>query len=47
MQPLNFPAQEAHQEDAGYYTGKLIEEAGLKGFRIGGRRFPKHAASLL
>ncbi len=36
-QPLNLPsAGSAFKRPAGYYAAKLIEDAGLKGYRIGG-----------
>lgn len=49
MQPLNYPsAGSTFRRTPGYYTGKLIEEAGLKGFRIGGAQVSeKHAGFIV
>ncbi len=44
-QPLEYPnAGSMYKRPPGTYAGKLIEEAGLKGFRLGGAAIsPKHA----
>jgi UDP-N-acetylmuramate dehydrogenase len=48
-QPLNFPScGSVFKRPAGYYAGALIEEAGLKGERIGDALIsPKHAGFIL
>ena len=48
-QPLNFPsAGSMFKRPTGYYTGALIEQAGLKGFSIGGAQVSeKHAGFVI
>ena len=48
-QPLNFPsAGSMFKRPEGYYTGALIEQAGLKGFSIGGAQVSeKHAGFVI
>jgi UDP-N-acetylmuramate dehydrogenase len=48
-QPLEMPsAGSVFRRPAGYYVGPLIEQAGLKGFRIGGAQVsPKHAGFIV
>jgi UDP-N-acetylmuramate dehydrogenase len=48
-QPLNFPScGSVFKRPPGYYAGALIEEAGLKGERVGGATIsPKHAGFIL
>ncbi|MGE5605204.1 MAG: hypothetical protein ACM3YE_05875, partial [Bacteroidota bacterium] len=48
-QPLEMPsAGSVFRRPKGYYVGPLIEEAGLKGFRIGGAQVsPKHAGFIV
>ncbi len=48
-QPLEFPsAGSAFKRLDGYYTARLIDEAGLKGFRIGGAEVStKHAGFII
>ncbi len=48
-QPLDFPnAGSTFKRPTGYYAGKLIEDAGLKGKRIGGAQVSrKHAGFLI
>lgn len=48
-QPLNYPScGSVFKRPPGYYAGALIEEAGLKGERVGGAMIsPKHAGFIL
>ena len=48
-QPLEYPsAGSVFKRYPGYYTSKLIEDAGLKGVRIGGAQVsPKHAGFIV
>lgn len=48
-QPLEFPsAGSAFRRYPGYYTAKLIDEAGLKGYRVGGAEVSvKHAGFIV
>lgn len=48
-QPLNFPsAGSAFKRPEGYFAAKLIEDAGLKGFKIGGAQISeKHAGFIV
>lgn len=48
-QPLEYPsAGSTFKRPAGFYAGKLIEEAGLKGFSVGGARVSeKHAGFVI
>ena len=48
-QPLNYPsAGSVFKRYPGYYTGKLIEEAGLKGCTVGGAQVSeKHAGFII
>ena len=48
-QPLNYPScGSVFKRPAGYYAGALIEEAGLKGIRVGGAMISdKHAGFIL
>ncbi len=48
-QPLNYPsAGSTFKRYPGYFSGKLIEEAGLKGFTIGGAQVSdKHAGFII
>lgn len=48
-QPLNYPsAGSTFKRPAGYFAGQLIEQAGLKGLRIGGAQVSeKHAGFLV
>ena len=48
-QPLEMPsAGSVFRRPEGYYVGPLIEEAGLKGFKIGGAQVsPKHAGFIV
>ncbi|MFR6218450.1 MAG: hypothetical protein ACLUKO_16540 [Enterocloster bolteae] len=36
MQPLEYPAPAAPLNAPGYFAGKLIEDAGLRGYQLGG-----------
>ncbi len=48
-QPLNFPsAGSTFKRPVGYFAGKLIEDAGLKGFSVGGAEVSeKHAGFVI
>ena len=48
-QPLEYPsAGSTFKRPAGHYAGRLIEEAGLKGVRVGGAMVsPKHAGFII
>jgi UDP-N-acetylmuramate dehydrogenase len=48
-QPLEFPsAGSTFKRPTGYYAGALIEQAGLKGFSVGGAQVsPKHAGFVI
>lgn len=48
-QPLEYPsAGSVFKRPAGYFTGKLIQDAGLKGFQIGGAQVSlKHAGFII
>ena len=48
-QPLNFPsAGSTFKRPTGYFAGKLIEDAGLKGFTVGGAQVSeKHAGFVI
>ncbi|MDR1616965.1 MAG: UDP-N-acetylmuramate dehydrogenase [Syntrophomonadaceae bacterium] len=48
-QPLGYPsAGSVFRRPAGYFTGKLLEEMGLKGYRVGGAQVSeKHAGFII
>ena len=48
-QPLEYPsAGSVFKRPAGYFSGKLIEDAGLKGYSIGGAQVSeKHAGFIV
>ena len=48
-QPLNYPsAGSTFKRPEGYFAGKLIEDAGLKGFTVGGAQVSeKHAGFVI
>ncbi len=48
-QPLNLPsAGSSYKRPPGHFAGKLIEDAGLKGFAVGGAQVsPKHAGFIV
>ncbi|MCL2321245.1 MAG: UDP-N-acetylmuramate dehydrogenase, partial [Oscillospiraceae bacterium] len=48
-QPLEYPsAGSTFKRPEGYFTGKLIQDAGLKGFSLGGAQVsPKHAGFVI